>query len=42
MTTQYLLDLLLEALPYVEEGEEFNKKSGQQLSKKIRDAIKDD
>jgi hypothetical protein len=32
----YLLDLLAEALPYVEEGEEFNKPTQRGLSKKIR------
>ena len=31
-----LLDMLCEALPYVEEGEEFNKPTARTLSKKIR------
>lgn len=31
-----LLDLLLAALPYVEEGEQFNKPTGRELSKRIR------
>jgi hypothetical protein len=35
----YLLDLLAEALPYVEEGEEFNKPTQRGLSKKIRAII---
>lgn len=34
-----LLDLLTLALPYVEEGEEFNKHTQRKLSKKIRDII---
>lgn len=34
-----LLTLLIEALPYVEEGEEFNKPTGKNLSKKIRASI---
>lgn len=34
-----MLDLLIEALPYVEEGEEFNKPSARGLSKKIRAII---
>jgi hypothetical protein len=34
-----LLDLLTDALPYVEEGEEFNKPGCRHLSKKIRAAI---
>jgi hypothetical protein len=36
-----LLDLLILCLPYVEEGEEFNKPSGRKLSHKIRDMIYD-
>jgi hypothetical protein len=34
-----LLDLLILCLPYVEEGEEFNKPTGRKLSHKIRYAI---
>jgi hypothetical protein len=32
-----LIDLLIEALPYVEESEQFNKPTHRTLSKKIRD-----
>lgn len=33
------LDLLTQSLPYVEEGEEFNKPSARNLSKRIRAAV---
>ena len=35
-----LLDLLIEALPYVEEGEQFNKPKYRALSLQIRDMLK--
>jgi hypothetical protein len=39
MTLREALELLYEALPYVLEGEEFNKPSRKGLSKQIRAAI---
>lgn len=39
MQREELLELLTDALPYVEEGEQFNKPTCRDLSKKIRAAI---
>jgi len=36
-----MLDLLIEALPYVEEGEHFNKPTQRGLSKRIRAMIEE-
>jgi len=35
----FLLELLLSALPYIEEGEEFNKTTHRNLSKQVRAVI---
>jgi hypothetical protein len=35
----FLLELLLSALPYIEEGEEFNKLTHRNLSKQVRAVI---
>ena len=39
MTKQDLIDLLILALPYVEEGEEFNNPARRTLSVMIRDTV---